>query len=141
MIHLQIQKAADQTYNSIKRSILPLLSVLLAIALFMTAIPKDFYNKIFTGNDYLDSITGALFGSIAAGNPVNSYVIGGELLEQGVGLAAVTAFILSWVTVGILQMPAEMLMLGKKFALLRNLFSFISAIIIALLVTSFVSFL
>ncbi|MBN1494486.1 hypothetical protein JW911_01970 [Candidatus Peregrinibacteria bacterium] len=135
-----MQKAADQTYNSIKRSILPLLSVLLAIALFMSAIPKNFYNKIFTGNGFLDPLTGALFGSVAAGNPVNSYVIGGELLNQGIGLAAVTAFILSWVTVGVIQLPAEILMLGKKFALLRNLFSFISAIIIAILVAFILSF-
>ena len=137
MLDKQIQKAAHQTFNALKRSILILTSVLLLIALFITAVPKDFYSKIFTGNNILDSLIGAVLGSIAAGNPLNSYIIGGELLDRGITLIAVTAFILSWVTVGIVQLPAEALMLGKKFAILRNIFSFITAIVIAIL-TAFI---
>jgi len=48
-------------------------------------------------------------------------------------MTAITAFIISWVTVGIVQLPAESLMLGKKFAFTRNIVSFITAIIIAIL--------
>jgi len=48
-------------------------------------------------------------------------------------LAATTAFILAWVTVGIVQLPAESMILGKRFAILRNILSFISAILIGLL--------
>ena len=60
--------------------------------------------------------------------------MGGEILDQGVALVAIVAFLLSWVTVGIIQLPAESLILGKKFALVRNLVSFVSAIVIAILV-------
>lgn len=141
MLYPRIQKAAKQTLNALKRSVLILISVLLLIALFINAVPKDFYSKIFTGNNIFDSLLGAIFGSIAAGNPLNSYIIGGELLDQGISLIAVTAFILSWVTVGIVQLPAEILMLGKKFAILRNLFSFITAIIIAVSTTFVLSLL
>ncbi|MBA4337025.1 hypothetical protein C0416_04630 [bacterium] len=112
---------------------LALLSVMLLIAFIINAIPKDYYAKIFTNNNLIDSIIGAVIGSISAGNPINSYVIGGELLNNGVGLTAVTAFILSWVTVGIVQLPAESLMLGRKFALYRNGISFVTAIIISIL--------
>ena len=45
-----------------------------------------------------------------------------------------TAFILSWMTVGIISLPAEMEILGKRFAVARNLVSFVFCIIIALLV-------
>lgn len=110
-----------------------LLSVILLISFIINAIPKDFYSRIFTQNKIIDSFIGALIGSISAGNPINSYVIGGELMNQGVGLIAITAFILSWVTVGVIQLPAESLMLGKKYALYRNGISFISAIIISIL--------
>jgi len=55
------------------------------------------------------------------------------MLQQGVNMTAITAFIISWVTVGIVQLPAESLMLGKKFAFTRNIVSFITAIIIAIL--------
>ena len=64
---------------------------------------------------------------------MTSYVIGGELLKNGVSLVAVMAFIVSWVTVGTVQLPAESLMLGRKFALLRNGISLIMAIAISVL--------
>jgi hypothetical protein len=48
-------------------------------------------------------------------------------------MVAMTAFIVSWVTVGLVQLPAESLMLGRKFAFTRNIVSFITAIIIAIL--------
>jgi len=79
----------------------------------------------------IDPFVGAVFGSILAGNPINSYIIGGELLRNGVSLFAVTAFIVAWVTVGVIQFPAESMMLGKRFAAVRNLTSFILCIIIA----------
>jgi hypothetical protein len=74
-----------------------------------------------------------LVGSISGGNPITSYIIGGELRQQGVSMLAITAFIVSWVTVGIIQMPAEALMLGKRFAIVRNAVSFFISIVIAIL--------
>lgn len=135
-----IKNSAKQTLNSLKRSLLILVSVLLLVAFMINAIPKDFYSKIFTGNSVIDSIVGSIIGSISVGNPINSYIVGGELLDQGVSLAAVTAFILSWVTVGVVQLPAESLMLGRKFALYRNSISFVTAIVIALLTVSILKF-
>ena len=70
---------------------------------------------------------------MAVGHPLTSYVLGGELLEHGVSLAAVTAFLVAWVTVGSIQLPAEMLMLGRRFSLYRNLICFGLATLIALL--------
>ena len=125
--------ALKKTSNNFKKTIPILFGVVLLIAFITTAIPSYVYGKLFTGVKIIDSFLGTLFGSVAAGNPINSYVIGAELLEQNVGIVAVTAFVISWVTVGIIQFPAEALMLGKKFALVRNIFSFISAIIISIL--------
>ena len=67
--------------------------------------------------------------------PVISYVLGKGLLDAGVGITAITALVLSWVSVGMVQLPAESLLLGKRFALLRNLSSFCLAVGIALAVT------
>ena len=128
-----IKESARKTLNSFRSSMPILIGVLLLISLVITAIPKEFYSAIFTGNVILDSIGGAIVGSIAAGNPINSYILGGELLKQGISLVAVTAFVVAWVTVGVVQFPAESLMLGKKFALARNFVSFVMSILIALL--------
>ncbi len=127
------KRAARGLLNNIKVSVPILVGVLLLIGLVNTLVPKEFFSRIFTGNRVLDPLIGALFGSIAAGNPLTSYVIGGELLKNGVSLVAVLAFIGSWVTVGTVQFPAESLMLGRKFALLRNGISLVMAIVIAVL--------
>lgn len=109
-----------------------LLGVVLLIGLFNAFVSKSLLTSIFSGNIFLDSIWGACLGSILAGNPINSYVIGDELLKYGISLSAVTAFIITWVTVGLIQLPAEIAALGKKFALLRNGLSFVLSIPIAI---------
>ena len=53
------------------------------------------------------------------------------MLQQGVSLAAVTAFLVAWVTVGMIQLPAESMILGKKFAILRNVSAFFLSLIVA----------
>jgi predicted Fe-Mo cluster-binding NifX family protein len=126
--------------NALKRSVnqfatmLPILvSVVLLMGLFNALVPREILASFFSGNAILDTLWGACFGSILAGNPINSYVIGGELLKQGVSLFAVTALIITWVTVGLVQLPAEMAALGRRFAILRNAICFILCVPIALI--------
>ena len=135
------KSALKNTYNNIKNTLPVLFGIVLLISFIITIIPTSFYSNFFTGNSLIDSFLGSLIGSVAAGNPVNSYVIGVELLKQNVGLVAVTAFVISWVTVGVVQFPAEALLLGKRFALVRNIFSFISAIVISILTVLIIQFL
>ncbi len=115
-------------------STLPIiLGTILLLSLLYSLIPKSIYAELFSGNIFLDSFVGGFVGSIAAGNPITSYVIGGELREQGVSLLVVTAFLVSWVTVGFVQLPAEILILKKKFAILRNITAFFLSIIVAII--------
>jgi predicted Fe-Mo cluster-binding NifX family protein len=107
--------------------------VVLLIGLFNALISKDLLSSLFSGNALLDTLFGTGLGSILAGNPLNSYVIGGETLEQGVSLFAVTAFITAWVTIGLVQLPAEMAALGKEFALIRTALSMVLCIAISIL--------
>jgi len=128
---ITFKQATLKAWKDFSKIIPMILGTILLVSL-TSLIPKEFYLKIFQGT-ILDPIIGALIGSISAGNPITSYIFGGEMIKQGVGLMAVTAFIVSWVTVGTIQFPAESMILGKKFALIRNILSFISAIIIGVL--------
>ena len=110
-----------------------ILGTILLVSLISAIVPKSFYVSVFSKNFFLDSFIGSLIGSISAGNPITSYIFGGEMLSQGVGLVAVTAFLVSWVTVGLIQLPAESTILGKKFAILRNIVAFIFSIIVAII--------
>ena len=109
-----------------------ILGTILLISLISVIVPKSFYTTLFSKNILIDSIVGSSVGSISAGNPITSYIFGGEMLNQGIGLLAVTAFLVAWVTVGIIQLPAESTILGKKFAILRNITAFILSIIVAI---------
>ena len=113
-----------------------ILGVLLLVSILNILVPKEFYVSLFGKIPILDPIIGSFFGSILAGSPVTSYVIGGELLLQGISLITVTAFIVAWVTVGVIQIPAESIMLGKKFAIIRNLTAFVFAILVAIATVS-----
>ena len=132
----RIKEASKQLVNMIKMVTPIILGVVLLIGLANTAIPRSFYANIFTGISTIDSVIVSVIGSVAAGSPITSYIIGSELLDNGVSLVAVVAFILAWVTVGVIQFPAESLMLGRRFALARNLTAFFTAIIISLLTVS-----
>ena len=131
-----IRKAA-KTMNTVFPMIV---GILILISLFDILIPPSSYQLVFRGT-ILDPIIGAILGSVVAGNPVNSYIISGDLLKQGISLITVTAFLISWVTVGVIQLPAEIEFMGKKFALIRNLSAFILSLLVALLTVIGVSLL
>jgi uncharacterized membrane protein YraQ (UPF0718 family) len=127
------QRALSKTKISFIQTMPFIIGTLLLISLFNNAVNKQAIIRIFSGNAFADSFIGSSIGSIMSGNPLISYIIGGELLKSGVGLIPIVAFLTAWVTVGIVQLPAECMILGKKFAITRNSFSFISAIAIAVL--------
>ena len=124
-----IYRAAKGLWNAFPM----ILGTILLVSLISTIIPKSFYMSVFSKNSFLDSFIGAVIGSVSAGNPIISYIFGGEMLDQGVSLIAVTAFLVSWVTVGLIQLPAESAILGRKFSMLRNLTAFLFSIVVAIL--------
>ena len=131
---------SNDLLSSIKKSVQALLSaipiivaMLLLTSLAIKLFPADKASQWFGQWEILDVLLGAGLGSIAAGHPLASYLLGGELLAGGVSLPAVTALIVSWVTVGFVQLPAEMLFLGKRFAIYRNITNFFAAVLVAFL--------
>jgi hypothetical protein len=132
---MRLQGNAVESLKKTLRSffnILPIIvGMLLASSLAVTLFPKQISAGIFGRGELLDAVIGATIGSVAAGHPLASYLLGGELLASGVGLTAVTALMISWVTVGMVQLPAEALMLGGRFAVYRNIICFAAAIIVS----------
>lgn len=128
---IKVVNAFYKAFKSFATSVPILLGVILLLGLFQTFVTNQMIASIFTGEIINDTVIGSLFGSISAGNPITSYIIGGELLQEQVSLFAVTAFMVAWVTVGIIQFPAEAGILGKRFAAARNILSFILAILVS----------
>ncbi|KPK68594.1 hypothetical protein AMJ87_11660 [candidate division WOR_3 bacterium SM23_60] len=128
-----LRRSATKTVLSFSKIIPLIVGMILLISLISNMIPKSLYATIFRKNLFLDSLIGSAIGSISTGPPITSYIIGGELLKEGVSLIAVTAFMVAWVTVGIIQFPFESIILGMKFAIIRNATSFVFSIVVAII--------
>jgi predicted Fe-Mo cluster-binding NifX family protein len=120
--------ALKKTANQFK-SLFPLLmGVILLTGLFKAFLPKALLLTLFSGSMCQDTFMGALLGSLLSGNPINSYVIGDTLLDVGVDLLGVTAMMLTWITVWLVQLPVEVSILGTRFTLARNMIAFLVSI-------------
>ncbi len=127
--HDAFPKAARQFFGMIP----VLIGVVLLVGLFRRFVSREMLLAIFSGNPIQDALWGAGVGSVLAGNPVNSYVIGETLLNMGVSLYGTAALMLSWVNVGLVQLPAEISALGVRFAVFRTIAALFMAIVVAIL--------
>jgi hypothetical protein len=112
-----------------------LLGVLLLMSLLVQLLPSLLEAGLFGTHPLLDALLGTGLGSIAAGQPVVSYLLSGELSAAGVSRVGVTALVVAWVTVGLSHLPLEAQVFGWRFALLRNLLGFFLALLIAFLMS------
>ena len=108
-----------------------LIGIMGLVGLLETLVTPEMLSVLFRGNPVADTAIGTVSGAAATGNPVVSYLLGGELLQQGISLYAVTAFILSWVTLGVIQLPMEVEMFGMRFTVFRNLLALGGTMLIA----------
>ncbi len=127
----RLESALRQTGRSLWMIIPMLLAVIGLIGLFEAVVTPEMLHRFFGGSTLKQIIVGILTGAVSVGQPFLSYAIGGELLQEGVSLYAVTAFILSFVTLGVVQLPLEWALFGTRFTIVRNLLSFVFALFVS----------
>lgn len=127
----RLGRAARASASSILDALPIVTGMLLLTSLLVVLLPGETLARLFGRGGFADVWIAAALGSVAAGSPIAGYVLGGELLAQGASLTAVTALLVTWVTVGVAQLPAEALLFGWRFAVLRNVVSFLLAIAVA----------
>ncbi len=103
-------------------SLLPLLVAIFAlVGLFQEFLPPQLIESVLgQGNRFVSLLVGGLAGAISIGPPLASYPIAGTLLSNGAWPPAVAAFIMSWISVGMITLPFEAKVFSWRFALLRN---------------------
>ncbi len=124
--------------QALKKSVLSLISVLpmviaviALVGLIQTYITPDKFSFLFGKNDFLDTLAGTLIGAISVGHGMISYIIAEGFLQQGISHFGAGAFILAWVTLGFIQLPAEASVFGVRFTIYRNILTLISTILVA----------
>lgn len=98
------QKALDNAFKNLYMILPMLLAVIGLVGLFQTFVTPQMLRSLFSGSPLYDTLIGTFTGGVSVGQPFLSYIIGGELLKEGISLYAVTAFIISFVTLGLVNL-------------------------------------
>lgn len=138
---ISISKDKKKTINSIKMSsglmksmVGEIIGILFLIGLMLTFVPPDTI-KYYLGesNVLLSTIVSAFVGSITLIPAFVAFPLIGSLISVGANIIPIVSFLTTLTMVGFVTFPLEKREFGIKFALTRNLLSFIFAVIIALL--------
>ncbi len=127
-------KAARSGLKSFGGVALTLVAVFGLVGLLEVYVPPSTIERLLGSQAGVSSllVAGAV-GSVAAGPPVAAYPVAASLLGGGAWLPAVAAFIVSWTLVGFVSLPFEARMFGARFAIGRNVLSFVFAMVIGVL--------
>ena len=117
-------------------NLLPMMLIIIVmIGLIFGFIPPELI-KTYLGSDrnILEVVAAALFGAITMIPSLVALPLAGSLIEAGASYTPIAAFITTLTMVGFVTLPVELKEMGKKLTILRNVFAFIFAIIISLLI-------
>ncbi len=108
--------------------------IIIFIGLLLGFVPPEQISRFVgeqsgIGGVFLIGLVGALMHIPA----LLSFPLAASMLESGASITAITAFITTLTMIGMITLPLEIKILGKKMALLRNGLSFIVALLIAFL--------
>jgi uncharacterized membrane protein YraQ (UPF0718 family) len=139
---LLFRRSPDRTRQSLRvagQSLLKLTPMLAAIfgliGLFQVFIPAELIERWLGASSRGTALlTGGLLGAIAIGPPVAAFPLAGSMLDAGAWPPAAAAFVVSWISVGVVTLPFEAGVFGLRFALARNALAFATALLIGLLI-------
>ncbi len=132
----KLKKAFAQTLKTLYFVTPMLLAVIGLVGIFKTFVTPQTLRMFFNGHALHDMLFGTLFGGISVGQPFLSYIVGGALLDEGASLYGVTAFVLAFVTLGVVQLPMEFGIFGLRFTLVRNLLGVVFAFLLSIAVAT-----
>ena len=133
-------KDKQKTFNSMKMAkgmmknmVGQIIGILLLIGLILTFIPPEVIKSTLgESNTFISTIVSALAGSITLIPAFVAFPLVGSLVDAGASIIPAVAFLTTLTMVGLVTFPLEKREFGLKFATIRNIFSFVFAILIAL---------
>ena len=128
---LTLKKAFIKAFISFISITPMLIAVMGLVGLMQVYVTSEILSTFFGHGSLVDTLVGTLAGAVSMGQGMISYVVAEGLMEQGVSNYALSAFILAWITLGFVQLPAEASVFGIRFTFYRNVLTLISTVIIA----------
>lgn len=137
-----LKKNKKLTLNTLKNArkmmggmLSDIVGILLLIGLMLAWIPPEMIEKyVGDASGFFAVILAAFFGTITLIPAFVAFPLIASLKDSGAGIMTLTAFLTTLTMVGFITFALEKKTFGFKFAIVRNLLSFIFALIIALVV-------
>jgi len=137
---ISLVKNKKKTFAAMKKSkkmmgnmLGQIIAIIFLIGLVLTFIPPEtIRNLMGTSNTFLSTVVGAIAGSITLIPAFVAFPLVGSLVDSGASIVPAVAFLTTLTMVGVMTFPLERKEFGTKFALTRNIMSFVFAVIIAL---------
>jgi len=126
--------ALKKAWKSFENILPQFLSIILVIGVMLSVLDDQTISKIIGTNSGLWGIFLALaIGAITLIPGFVAFPLAAALLNNGAGVAQIAAFISSLMMVGIVTLPMEIKMFGKKATFIRNISAAVFSIFVALI--------
>ncbi len=133
---------AEKTWRALKIAIKKFLVILpdflimlifISIALYL--VPNELISNYLggSGNKVTGMLIASFFGSITLMPGFIAFPLCGILLKKGVPYMVLSAFTTTLMMVGVLTYPMEKAYFGRKVTIIRNVISFLIALLVALM--------
>lgn len=118
------------------RSLAPsLLSVLMVIGLLLGFVSEEAIVRVLgEGSGILGVATAAVLGSLLHIPSLVAFPLAASLERAGASTVSIAMFISTLTMVGIVTLPLELRVVGRRFTVLRNALSLVCAVLIAMIV-------
>jgi uncharacterized membrane protein YraQ (UPF0718 family) len=111
------------------------LFMLIFVSIILFLLPQEKIIQYLNAGHYTANIIiAALVGSVTIMPGFVAFPLAGILRNSGISYCIIASFTTTLMMVGTVTFPVEVTYFGKKVTLIRNLLSFIIAIIVALLI-------
>jgi uncharacterized membrane protein YraQ (UPF0718 family) len=141
LIVISLIKSKKKTFEAMKKSksmmgnmIGEIVAVIFIIGMILTIIPPESIKTVLgSESTFISTVLAAIAGSVTLIPAFVAFPLVGSLVNVGASIVPAAAFLTTLTMVGVVTFPLEKKEFGKKFALTRNLLSFIAALLIAAL--------
>jgi uncharacterized membrane protein YraQ (UPF0718 family) len=142
LLGISFIKSKRKTILSFKKAwkmfvnVLPqFLGILLFVGLVLAVMKPEIIQKaIGAQSGFKGMIFSACIGAAAFVPVLIAFPIASQLLSNGAGIMQIAVFISTLTTVGFVTLPLEMKYLGRKAALMRNIFAFLFSFGVAFII-------
>lgn len=142
---VSLMKDKERTFNAVKhglKSFKNLTSGVLAmvgiVGLMLALVSPEILKMIFTYKGFMGFVIVSSVGAIVTIPGPIAFPLAGSLIKLGASYGTIASFITTLTMVGIATSPLEASYFGKKFTFMRQLFSFLAAIAIGLIMGAFI---